>query len=145
MQRVAAKALVGVCAMAMLAALTPQAFAQSQSGRQIKMVRAVSARWGDQLDGPHLRAAPRRHRRADLPIIENKPGAGSAIGNTQVARAPTDGNTMLLASPALVITAALRSGLPYDPRTSFEPVCSSPTARRCSPSRPPRPTRPPRS
>ncbi|MCC7347966.1 MAG: tripartite tricarboxylate transporter substrate binding protein, partial [Variibacter sp.] len=27
------------------------------------------------------------------------------------------------ASPALVITAALRSGLSYDPRTSFEPVC----------------------
>jgi tripartite-type tricarboxylate transporter receptor subunit TctC len=55
-------------------------------------------------------------------VIENRPGAGSAIGTEAAARAEPDGNTLLIASPAIVINSQLRK-LKYDPLTSFEPIC----------------------
>jgi tripartite-type tricarboxylate transporter receptor subunit TctC len=54
--------------------------------------------------------------------IENRPGAGSAIGTESASRAEPDGNTLLIASPAIVINSQLRK-LKYDPLTSFEPIC----------------------
>jgi tripartite-type tricarboxylate transporter receptor subunit TctC len=55
-------------------------------------------------------------------VIENRPGAGSAIGTEAVSRAEPDGNTLLIASPAIVINSQLRK-LNYDPLKSFEPIC----------------------
>jgi tripartite-type tricarboxylate transporter receptor subunit TctC len=55
-------------------------------------------------------------------VIENRPGAGSAIGTEAASRAEPDGNTLLIASPAIVINSQLRK-LNYDPLTSFEPIC----------------------
>ncbi|MFW8565057.1 Bug family tripartite tricarboxylate transporter substrate binding protein [Orrella sp. 11846] len=55
-------------------------------------------------------------------IVENKPGAGGSIGSNDVARAKPDGGTLLLSSSSFVTRAAVDSKLPYDARTSFEPV-----------------------
>ena len=56
-------------------------------------------------------------------VIENKGGAGGVIANEQVARAPADGKTILFATlGSQVISAALRSQLPYDPLKSFTPI-----------------------
>jgi tripartite-type tricarboxylate transporter receptor subunit TctC len=55
-------------------------------------------------------------------VIENRPGAGSAIGTEAASRARPDGNTLLVTSPAIIINAQVRK-LGYDPLTSFEPVC----------------------
>jgi tripartite-type tricarboxylate transporter receptor subunit TctC len=54
--------------------------------------------------------------------IENRPGASTVIGTEAVARAPPDGNTLLITAPAFLTTAHLRK-LDYHPLTSFEPVC----------------------
>jgi tripartite-type tricarboxylate transporter receptor subunit TctC len=62
-------------------------------------------------------------------MIENRAGAGSAIGTEAVSRAPPDGNTLLLNTPNLVISALVHK-LNYDPLKSFEPICrlvSTPT------------------
>jgi tripartite-type tricarboxylate transporter receptor subunit TctC len=62
-------------------------------------------------------------------LIENRPGAGAVIGTEAVSRAAPDGNTLLVAAPAFVISPHLRK-LNYDPLTSFEPICyltSTPT------------------
>ncbi len=62
-------------------------------------------------------------------VIENRAGAGTAIATEAVARAASDGNTLLLTSPEFLITPLLRKAN-YDPLTSIEPVCnlvSSPT------------------
>ena len=62
-------------------------------------------------------------------VVENRPGASEAIGTEAVARAATDGNTLLMAAIPFVITPQLRT-VNYHPLTSFEPVChlvSSPT------------------
>ena len=56
-------------------------------------------------------------------IVENKPGAGSAIGATQVARSTPDGDTLLVAtSSTLAINSSLYKKLSYDPAKDFAPV-----------------------
>ena len=56
-------------------------------------------------------------------IVEDKGGAGGAIGSETVARAAPDGKTILLASlGSQVISPALRPPHGYDPVKSFEPV-----------------------
>ena len=48
-------------------------------------------------------------------VIDNKPGAGGNLGAAEVARAPADGYTLLMASPPLTISPALYASLPYKP------------------------------
>jgi len=56
-------------------------------------------------------------------IVEDKGGAGGAIGSETVARAAPDGKTILLASlGSQVISPALRPPHNYDPVKGFEPV-----------------------
>ena len=56
-------------------------------------------------------------------VIENRPGAGGALGADAVARAAPDGNTLLLTAPGFIVNPHLRK-LNYDPLTSFEPICN---------------------
>jgi tripartite-type tricarboxylate transporter receptor subunit TctC len=56
-------------------------------------------------------------------LIENKPGAGTVIGATAVAKAVPDGYTLLMATPTpMAINVAVYKSLPYDPVTSFVPL-----------------------
>jgi len=52
-------------------------------------------------------------------LVENKPGAGGTIGTAQVAKAPGDGNTLLLAAASHTLAGHLYSKLPYDPIKDF--------------------------
>jgi tripartite-type tricarboxylate transporter receptor subunit TctC len=56
-------------------------------------------------------------------VVENKPGANSIIGATEVARAAPDGHTLLFASDAVfTLNPHLYADLPYDPLKDFAPV-----------------------
>lgn len=56
-------------------------------------------------------------------IVENRPGAGGAIGAGLVARAAADGYTLLFGSGSeLDVLTAVKIKTPYDPLTDFEPV-----------------------
>src|ERR1700722_14728664 len=56
-------------------------------------------------------------------VVENKPGAATALGADLVARAAPDGYTLLLAtSTTLAINKALYRKLPYDPIRDFTPI-----------------------
>lgn len=48
-------------------------------------------------------------------VVENKPGAGSAIGAGNVARSAPDGYTVLLGSVGMVTNPLLLKKMPYDP------------------------------
>ncbi|MES2564826.1 MAG: tripartite tricarboxylate transporter substrate binding protein [Pseudomonadota bacterium] len=52
-------------------------------------------------------------------VIENRTGAGGAIGTAIVAKATPDGHTILISSPGYAINAALSQKLPYDPLKDF--------------------------
>ena len=55
-------------------------------------------------------------------VIENKPGAGSTIGTTDVARSAPDGYSLLMISTTHVISPHLYKQMPYDPIKDFTPV-----------------------
>jgi len=55
-------------------------------------------------------------------VVENRPGAGGAIGDETVAKAPADGYTLLYAAGSTTILPALRSKLPYNVERDFAPV-----------------------
>src|SRR5262252_482927 len=56
-------------------------------------------------------------------IVENKPGAGTVIGTSYVAKAEADGYTLMMATPTpLAINVRIHKELPYDPLRDFTPL-----------------------
>jgi tripartite-type tricarboxylate transporter receptor subunit TctC len=57
-------------------------------------------------------------------IVENRPGAGGAIGTASVAKAAPDGNTLVFAASSHNVTALLAERPPYDPIKDFAAVAN---------------------
>ena len=55
-------------------------------------------------------------------IVDNRPGAAGNIAALAVAKAPTDGSTLLLSYTSHAINASLYSNLPFDPQKDFTPL-----------------------
>lgn len=56
-------------------------------------------------------------------VIENRPGADTAIGATVVAKADPDGYTLLAAMDStMVLNPLLKKDLPYDPARDFQAI-----------------------
>ena len=56
-------------------------------------------------------------------LVDNKPGSGTVIGASEVARAAPDGYTLLLTTSSThAISPHLMPKLAYDPRKDFTPV-----------------------
>jgi tripartite-type tricarboxylate transporter receptor subunit TctC len=62
-------------------------------------------------------------------VVENRPGAGAAIGAEAVARAPADGYTLLIGTSSTHgVNSAVNPKLSYDPVKDFSPVVLLATA-----------------
>src|SRR5258708_21201736 len=55
-------------------------------------------------------------------VIENRPGAASAIATEAAARAIPDGSTILLMGNSFAFHPHMKK-VTYDPLTSFDPIC----------------------
>src|SRR5215831_1468563 len=56
-------------------------------------------------------------------VVENRPGADTALGAVQVAKAAPDGYTLLAAmDTTLVMNPATKTSLPYDPFKDFAAI-----------------------
>jgi tripartite-type tricarboxylate transporter receptor subunit TctC len=55
-------------------------------------------------------------------VPDNRAGAGGTVGLAMVAKAPPDGYTVMVTSPAIALTPLLYSNLTYDPVKDFAPV-----------------------
>lgn len=56
-------------------------------------------------------------------VMENRPGAGTAVANAAVARATPDGHTLLMSTTSLAINPALQPNLdPKDPLVALTPI-----------------------
>jgi tripartite-type tricarboxylate transporter receptor subunit TctC len=55
-------------------------------------------------------------------VVENRPGAGGAIGSGIVAKAAPDGHTMLIVSIGHAVNPSIYPKLQYDATRDFEPV-----------------------
>lgn len=100
----------------------PAAFADTYPSRPIRWVVPYAAGGGS--DALARMIAPELSKRLGVPlVIENKPGAASAIAASEVARSAPDGYTILNADiGTLVYNPALFKKLSYDPAKDFRPV-----------------------
>jgi len=98
------------------------AHAQDFPSRPIKIVVAYPPGGGNDLTARLL--GKRMSERLGQPVIvENKAGAGGAIGTTAVAKAAPDGYTLLLInSGPIAINPAMYTNLGYDPEKDLAPV-----------------------
>lgn len=55
-------------------------------------------------------------------VIDNRPGAGITLGSDLVAKAPGDGNTILIVTIAHAVNPSLYKKLPYDTEKDFAPL-----------------------
>jgi tripartite-type tricarboxylate transporter receptor subunit TctC len=82
--------------------------------------------------------APRLGQRLGKPfVIENRPGDGTVMAATALAKATPDGHTLMQATSAtLAMNVAIYRNLPYDPKeiASVALICSIPFALVVSPS-----------
>jgi tripartite-type tricarboxylate transporter receptor subunit TctC len=54
--------------------------------------------------------------------VENRPGAGTAIGAEQVLRAPRDGHTIMFAAGGAILATPRMQALTYDPARDFRGI-----------------------
>ncbi|MGZ5089785.1 MAG: tripartite tricarboxylate transporter substrate binding protein [Burkholderiales bacterium] len=99
----------------------PGAYAQNYPDRPVRLVIPY-APGGTSDILARLIAAPLWNVMGQPVVADNRPGAGSNIGAEIVAKAPPDGYTLLIATPALASNPALYGKVNYDPVASFEPV-----------------------
>jgi len=106
----------------LLALLAPAAAADDYPSRPITIVVPYTPGGSTDILA-RLAAQKLEERLKKQVIVENKPGAGTVIGSTQVARSAPDGYTLLMATPTpMAINVTLHRELPYDPATDLVPL-----------------------
>lgn len=99
----------------------PHAFALSYPAKPVRLVVGFAP--GGSTDvSARLLAQRLSENLGQQVIVENRPGAGTAIANAFVAKAPADGYTLLSFTASGAILSALRKDLPYDAVRDFTPV-----------------------
>ena len=116
--RFVSRLLAGALALAMSAL----ALAQNYPDRPVKLIVPFAPGGATDILG-RLLATALGERLGQPMVVENKPGAGTVVAASLVAKAPADGYTLLLgANTTLTMNPAIRTNLPYDPVRSFTPL-----------------------
>jgi tripartite-type tricarboxylate transporter receptor subunit TctC len=106
---------------ALLAASAP-ALAQSKyPDRTIRLIVPFAAGGATDVVA-RLLAQGLQERLGQTAVVENRPGAGSNLGASVVARSDPDGHTLLVASSGIIASPALYKNLPYDIFKDLVPV-----------------------
>ena len=111
--------LLAGLAMACLASF--EALAQPYPTRSVRIIAASGAGGGvDTIS--RILAQRLTDRLGQQFIVENRPGAGGAVGSEAVARAAGDGHTLLTISIAHAVIPASHRNLSYDPVRDLVPI-----------------------
>ena len=108
---------VGRSAIALIAAcaLCAQVAAQAWPDKPVKLIVPFTA--GGPTDTVARMLATQLQAIWKQPVVvDYKPGAGTVLGTSAVAKAPADGYTLGMAISALTINPGLQANLPYDTR-----------------------------
>jgi tripartite-type tricarboxylate transporter receptor subunit TctC len=113
--------LRGICLL-ILSVVPLVAGAQSYPTKPIRLIVADAAGGApDQL--ARILAQKLSESLGQQVLVDNRPGAGGALGADIAARSPADGYSLLLTTTAIyAILPNLKKNLPYDPVRDFVPV-----------------------
>ncbi|MBN8758471.1 MULTISPECIES: tripartite tricarboxylate transporter substrate binding protein [unclassified Variovorax] len=115
-------AAVAALTLAAISLYVPQASAQAYPDKPVKIVVGFAPGGTNDILA-RLIAQKLQDKLKEGFIVENKPGANSAIGNDQVAKSKADGYTLLVSSSGgLTTNPILMKNLAYDPVKDFEPI-----------------------
>lgn len=104
-----------------LAAALPAAAQSDYPSRPVKIVVPFSA--GGIVDSIARLVGDKLQAHYGQPfVIENRTGAGGAIGTDFVAKSPADGYTLLLVSPGHAVVPSLQKGVTWNPVRDFKAV-----------------------
>jgi tripartite-type tricarboxylate transporter receptor subunit TctC len=111
---------VAIAAMT-IGALAIGASAQTPDTRPVTLVVPIAAGGGVDIIGRQF--AAKLSEQLNQPwVVENRTGAGGAIGIDTVAKSPPDGHTMLLMETSSVLHKWLHRDVPFDVVADFAPV-----------------------
>ncbi|MCC7043895.1 MAG: tripartite tricarboxylate transporter substrate binding protein [Acidobacteria bacterium] len=110
-----------VRALLVAAATIAPLFANTAQNQPIVLVIPFSAGGSNDSIGRYLADRLSRLWHQTV-VVENRPGAGSAIGAAHVARSAPDGHTLLFVSSSLTTMAATVTNLPFDPMKDLQTV-----------------------
>jgi tripartite-type tricarboxylate transporter receptor subunit TctC len=106
-----------------IAALVAGEPASSQIWPQKPVRIVVPFAPGGNTDGiARLIAQPLGETFGQLFVVENRPGAAGAIAAEAVARAPADGQTLLMGTPSQIAIIPAMAKTPYDPVKDLAPI-----------------------
>lgn len=121
-RRVLRRSGAAAVAAAAFALHLPQAFAEAYPDKPVKIVVGFAPGGTNDILA-RLIAAKLQGKLKESFIVDNKPGANSAIGNDYVAKSRPDGYTLLVSSSGgLTTNPILMKNLAYDPAKDFEPI-----------------------
>lgn len=110
--------------IAAVCALPAYALAQAQAAfpeKPVKIVVPYAA--GGATDIVARAVAEKLSKRWNQPVIvDNKPGAGTTLAASQMAKTPGDGYTLYLTTSAHTISASIYKKLDFNPVTDFAPL-----------------------
>jgi tripartite-type tricarboxylate transporter receptor subunit TctC len=111
------------CAAALPLALLPgAASAQAYPSKPVRLIVPFAPGGGVDIIGRLVGEAAAR-RIGQPVVVDNRPGAGAAIGAEAVARAAPDGYTLLIGTSSTHgVNSAVNPKLPYHPVKDFAPV-----------------------
>lgn len=109
------------CAIALPLTGLSSAFAQTYPAKSVRLVTPFPPGGGVDTTSRVLakKLSDQWHQQM---IVDNRPGAGTTIGNEIVASAAPDGHTLLLTNNALAISAGLYPKLRYDTGKDLAPI-----------------------
>lgn len=101
-------------------AVAPNAFAQKYPTKPIRLIAPFAPGGGTDILSRVI-AIPVSKSLGQPVVVDNRPGAGGALGAELAARAEPDGYSLVLVSSSYTATAAYHK-VPYDPVNGIQPI-----------------------
>jgi tripartite-type tricarboxylate transporter receptor subunit TctC len=114
------KLVLALVAVLIASLSTPPVWGQAYPTRPIRLIAPFPPGGGTDLLS-RIIAVPIAEALGQTVVVDNRPGAGGAIGAELTARAAPDGHTLVLVSSSYCATSAFQK-IPYDPVKDIEPI-----------------------
>ena len=115
------RALLAAAASALALATAPVLAQDAYPSKPIRIIVPFSA--GGIVDAIARTISEKMSARYGQPVVvDNKTGAGGAIGTDLVAKSAADGYTLLLASPSHAVAPSLQKGVTWHPVRDFKSI-----------------------